>query len=41
MQRGGSFDDDRWGVRCALRSGFSPDGWDRENGFRVVVRPSS
>lgn len=35
--RGGSFDVDRRGVRCAFRLGDNPDNWFDDFGFRVVA----
>ena len=38
--RGGSMEDFSWGVRCAARVGYSPDYWDFNLGFRLVVAPN-
>ena len=37
--RGGAFNIDHGGVRCAYRGGDIPLDWDGGVGFRVVVRP--
>ena len=34
--RGGSWDDGRYGARCAFRVGRYPSYWDYDGGFRVV-----
>jgi len=39
--RGGSWDDDRTYVRCALRFGFNPGDGADNIGFRVVLSPRS
>jgi formylglycine-generating enzyme required for sulfatase activity len=39
--RGGAFDDNRGGVRCAYRFGGDPSNSYRYLGFRVVVLPAS
>ena len=38
--RGGAFDLNRRGARCAIRLRYAPHGRDRHGGFRVVVAPS-
>jgi len=35
--RGGAFDNDDWGVRCAFRGRVSPHSRKRNHGFRLVV----
>jgi formylglycine-generating enzyme required for sulfatase activity len=37
--RGGVFYSEDWGVRCANRGRFSPDGLQYNHGFRVVAAP--
>jgi len=39
--RGGAFDSDQWGVRCAYRDRLDPFYGDVDGGFRVVVAPGS
>lgn len=39
--RGGSFLNNRWSARCALRGWLDPDGLLRNNGFRVAASPIS
>ncbi len=37
--RGGSFDYNQWGVRCAYRDGYYPSNYWYINGFRLAVVP--
>ena len=39
--RGGSFSNDKYGVRCAGRSFDNPISWGDYYGFRVVVSPGT